>query len=710
MKIFKGQKNRKGALALALAGLTLALLFTLTSSAISYAAGKTKDLERSSGSFGGGSIVTNQIPNQVPNSTPNPASIGGVNPSSYTGYPTDNTSFLSHLKAVLHPGAGEQYVNGKIILDAGVDALPYTTYFDARNSGSTPRPSFFQASKNVAHSVLASLYDFTVVDGPLFIGLPLGAFQSQISGTEFDFDTINSNNNVVHLWTSTYGSRNPFSATLQKVNIAGAVRSSALSHQFTDPQRVCVNDKGILTLDCPSGTTQTYRCTGTLPANATLCSGDDQGLSQDTGITLVNSCTNTQKCEATCNTGYHEDNGTCVADAPYHWQTGNWSQCSQATQAYCDGQWTTQGTGACVGNGVSDNGYDYYNDTGCYGYCGPDDYTVCSDFNTEQSCNDFSNDSQTTGSCAWDTSIETHYCANSNPQSASECTQQNSACHWVDAQNSVRRRSVNCVDQNGTVVADSYCSGAKPSDAETCVNGQCPDPDSLLYNSSAYCIHGTVSDVRQRSCPSGGNGSNGSTWKCLGSNGGTNDSCITPTCFLPDTKVTMADGSLKNIQDVKIGEKVVGRNGEVSPVLGIHRPSVRQSAGGSKVYAFNGGRFFVTAEHPFLTTEGWKAINPVISKEKHPEISSIAHLKVGDTLITDHGKVVLHSITSKEVDPNTTVYNLILGGDHTYIADGYVVHNSKCRDGGVACNSENQCGAGQHCCSDGLCKSDCSMN
>ena len=55
-------------------------------------------------------------------------------------------------------------------------------------------------------------------------------------------------------------------------------------------------------------------CTGTIPSNATLCAGDDQGLTQDTAITLVFTCTSTQKCEYTCDAGYHEDNGSCVQD------------------------------------------------------------------------------------------------------------------------------------------------------------------------------------------------------------------------------------------------------------------------------------------------------------------------------------------------------------------------------------------------------------
>lgn len=440
MKIFrKGQKNRRGALALALTGLTLALLLTTNTS------------------------------HAFRPSTP-----------IYTGFPTDNSSYLSELKAKLHPGAGEQYVNGRITLDPGIGALPnITTYFDARavDTNGKKRPSFFQASKNAAHSVLASLYDFMVVDGPLFIGLPLGAFQSSVgSGTEFG---LNPNSNDAYLWTHDFGSRNigSFQATLQKVNVAGAVRSSALSHQYSDPQRVCVDAEGRFTLDCPSGATQTYSCTGTAPANASLCAGDDQGLSQDTQITLVSTCTNTQKCEYTCNTGYHEHNGVCEEDATYDWEAGDWGPCQGGSAARCEGSWTTQGNGSCVGTGKaiyeesdeSASGQSY-------------DEEVCADKSTQQACSDFNayltgscdtpqgyESASCRGTCSWNSNIETHSCSASNPQSRSACESQNSACTWVEAQNAIRTRPVYCVESGtNNVVNDSYCDASdRPEDTDT---------------------------------------------------------------------------------------------------------------------------------------------------------------------------------------------------------------------------------------------------
>lgn len=141
------------------------------------------------------------------------------------------------------------------------------------------------------------------------------------------------------------------------------------------------------------------------------------------------------------------------------------------------------------------------------------------------------------------------------------------------------------------------------------------------------------------------------------------------TCFTADTKVLLSDGSSKNIQDVKIGDVLKGETTN-NTVLGLHDPKLE----GRKLYSFNGGRYFVTAEHPFKTTSGWKSIDPKKTAEENIGITVTA-LQVGDTLITENGKVVLKTIDSKNDKASTQLYNFKLDGDHTYYADGYLVHN-----------------------------------
>ncbi len=154
-------------------------------------------------------------------------------------------------------------------------------------------------------------------------------------------------------------------------------------------------------------------------------------------------------------------------------------------------------------------------------------------------------------------------------------------------------------------------------------------------------------------------------------------------CFISDTKVTMADGSIKNIQDVKIGDVVKGEKSN-NEVLAYHRPL--KSDG--KIYGFNKGRLFVTEEHPFKTTQGWKSLNPEKTRQEHIGIS-VTKLEVGDTLIKESGNEVINSIESKNVPETTPLYNFVLSGDRTYYADGFLVHNKVPCDPNETCIDED---------------------
>jgi hypothetical protein len=156
------------------------------------------------------------------------------------------------------------------------------------------------------------------------------------------------------------------------------------------------------------------------------------------------------------------------------------------------------------------------------------------------------------------------------------------------------------------------------------------------------------------------------------------------TCFVADTQVDMADGTKKNIQDVQIGDVLKGETSN-NTVLGFHRPNLD-----GKVYSFNGGRYFVTEEHPFKTIDGWKSINPKKTATENIGIT-VTDLKVGDTLVTDHGLVKLTSIEGKAESKDTQLYNFKLTGDRTYYADGYLVHNKNACDEVTSCGNNRAC-------------------
>ncbi|MBI2173043.1 MAG: hypothetical protein HYT73_02405, partial [Candidatus Aenigmarchaeota archaeon] len=57
-------------------------------------------------------------------------------------------------------------------------------------------------------------------------------------------------------------------------------------------------------------------CTGTPPSSSEQCQGDSTGLTQNTQITLVNSC-GTPKCEYVCGSGYTKQGNQCEPLSPY---------------------------------------------------------------------------------------------------------------------------------------------------------------------------------------------------------------------------------------------------------------------------------------------------------------------------------------------------------------------------------------------------------
>ena len=157
-----------------------------------------------------------------------------------------------------------------------------------------------------------------------------------------------------------------------------------------------------------------------------------------------------------------------------------------------------------------------------------------------------------------------------------------------------------------------------------------------------------------------------------------NQAGVGGSCFIAGTKVTMADGTLKNIENVKVGDKVKGHKEEntvikLDPTLLADR----------KLYSFNDNEhYFFTSEHPFMTEEGWKSIKPEKTKERdgvelYDQLKG--KLKVGDKLVTDNGPIKVTDIKSKEMNnPEMPLYNFNVSNDNSYIADDYVVHNKGC--------------------------------
>lgn len=166
--------------------------------------------------------------------------------------------------------------------------------------------------------------------------------------------------------------------------------------------------------------------------------------------------------------------------------------------------------------------------------------------------------------------------------------------------------------------------------------------------------------------------------------------CNSIGCFVAGTRVAMADGTSKRIELVAPGDLGLGRAG-VNRVRDVVRPAL----GERLLYALNGGTPFVTAGHPFLTADGWKAVDPAATANEVPSLA-VGRLAIGDRVLALAGAAVpalaaggtdgvasgtrlagaaLTDLAGFPADPTTPLYNLVVDGDHTYVANDLVVHN-----------------------------------
>lgn len=135
-------------------------------------------------------------------------------------------------------------------------------------------------------------------------------------------------------------------------------------------------------------------------------------------------------------------------------------------------------------------------------------------------------------------------------------------------------------------------------------------------------------------------------------------------CLLKGTNITLADGSLKPIELIKVGDMVMGVDKE------------------GELVASEVSETFAHSDEPgfcIIETEDNKVLkttdnHPVRNCNKYVEAGS---LKPGDAItILDNKKLTQTKITRIIVDTSVVdVYNLEVSGTHNYFAEGCLVHN-----------------------------------
>ena len=151
---------------------------------------------------------------------------------------------------------------------------------------------------------------------------------------------------------------------------------------------------------------------------------------------------------------------------------------------------------------------------------------------------------------------------------------------------------------------------------------------------------------------------------------------IDTCCFVKGTKISMSDNTIRNIEDVKIGDIVITYNEETKEqepgeVIGIASPLK------SNIVEYKLSDDVIiksTTCHPYwVVNKGWSSFSPLLTKELYD--FDVEQIEENDILLTIDSKEVIIDKITELITKKVMTYNLKISGNHTYYANGILVHN-----------------------------------
>lgn len=148
------------------------------------------------------------------------------------------------------------------------------------------------------------------------------------------------------------------------------------------------------------------------------------------------------------------------------------------------------------------------------------------------------------------------------------------------------------------------------------------------------------------------------------------------SCFVAGTKVTMGDGSEKNIENVVIGDEVLSFNGietESKKVIGVKTPIHDDLV----KYTFaNQSEVVCTFDHPFFVDGGELAsYTPFLTNKRYNLGKEVRQIKVGDLVfLNNKSQTAIKDIVELDLG-DTQTYIFTVEDNHNFYANGILVHN-----------------------------------
>ena len=157
-------------------------------------------------------------------------------------------------------------------------------------------------------------------------------------------------------------------------------------------------------------------------------------------------------------------------------------------------------------------------------------------------------------------------------------------------------------------------------------------------------------------------------------------------CFVAGTKVAMADGTEKNIEEIEIGDEVKSWNAvtnefESNKVTKLISPVHDDMV----VLKWEHTSVKSTFDHPFwsVVDNDWASYKPELTKERY-EFCNVEQLVVGNKglFLTDDGVIESELISIEEDMGEVQTYIFELDNNNTFFANGIATHNKGPGPGG----------------------------
>lgn len=153
---------------------------------------------------------------------------------------------------------------------------------------------------------------------------------------------------------------------------------------------------------------------------------------------------------------------------------------------------------------------------------------------------------------------------------------------------------------------------------------------------------------------------------------------IITSCFVAGTKIKMADGTEKNIEDIKIDDEVLSFNettgtNESKKVVSLNDPIHNDLI---KVKLSNGIEIMCTQDHPFYV-EGLNiaSYKPNLTNERYNIGKEAIQLKQGDLVrLSTSSQTAVVGVEELPLQ-DTQTYIFTVEDNHNFYANGVLVHN-----------------------------------